>query len=120
MKGHVDEKYRALIAIRVAAPDSQEFIQCWAWIDTAFNGSLELPRSTAAELQLPIESSAEAILADGTKVAMETHGCKVEWFGRTYDTQIVTSDGEYALLGTMLLSGRRLEIDYANDTVSIV
>ena len=85
MKGHVDEKRRALLAIRIAAPESDEFVQCWAWIDTAFNGSLVLPRKTAAELQLPIESSAEAVLADGTRVAMETFGCKLEWFGRAYD-----------------------------------
>lgn len=120
MKGHVDEKCRALVAIRIAAPDRDEFVQCWAWIDTAFNGSLVLPRNTAAELQLPMESSAEAVLADGTRVAMETFGCKVEWFGRAYDTQIVTNDGEYALLGTILLSGRRLEIDYANGNVFII
>jgi clan AA aspartic protease len=120
MKGHVDEKHRALVAIRIAAPESDEFVQCWAWIDTAFNGSLVLPRITAAELRLPMESSGEAILADGTKVAMETFGCKVEWFDREYDTQIVTNDGEYALLGTILLSGRRLEIDYANGEVFII
>ena len=120
MKGHVDEKQRALVAIRVAAPESERFVQCWAWIDTAFNGSLVLPKNTAAELQLPMESSAEAVLADGTKVAMETFGCQVEWFGRTYDTQIVTNDGAYALLGTVLLSSRRLNIDYCNGTVSIV
>ena len=119
MNGHVDEKQRALIAVRLAAPSGERFAQCWAWIDTAFNGSLVLPKSIVDELQLPMESSAEAVLADGSKVAMETYGCQVEWFGRNYDTQVVTNDGEYALLGTILLTGRRLEIDYANGVVNI-
>jgi clan AA aspartic protease len=119
MNGHVDEKKRALIGVRLAAPAGESFVQCWAWIDTAFNGSLVLPKSIVDQLQLPIESSAEAVLADGSKVAMETYGCKVEWFGRSYDTQVVTNDGEYALLGTILLTGRRLEIDYGSGTVTI-
>jgi hypothetical protein len=38
MKGHVDEKQRALIAVRVAVPAVGRIVQCWAWIDTAFNG----------------------------------------------------------------------------------
>jgi clan AA aspartic protease len=119
MRGYVDDRQRALVAIRFAAPNGERFVQCWAWIDTAFNGSLVLPKNTVEELQLPIESSAEAVLADGRKVAMETYGCQVEWFGRNYDTQVVTNDGEYALLGTILLTGRRLEIDYASGTVTV-
>lgn len=119
MIGHVDEKQRALIAVRFAASSGERFVQCWAWIDTAFNGSLVLPKSIVDELQLPMESSAEAVLADGRKVATETYGCQVEWFGRNYDTQVVTNEGEYALLGTILLTGRRLEIDYGSGTVNI-
>ncbi|MFO1003962.1 MAG: hypothetical protein U0936_26905 [Planctomycetaceae bacterium] len=80
--------------------------------------SLVLPKIIVDELRLPMESSAEALLADGSKVAMETFGCVVEWFGRNYDTQVVANDGEHALLGTILLAGRRLEIDYANGRVN--
>jgi clan AA aspartic protease len=119
MKGHVDEKQRALIAIRIAAPSGERFVKCWAWIDTAFNGSLVLPRSIADELRLPMESSAEAVLADGRTVPLETFGCQIEWFGRNYDTQVVTNDGDYALLGTILLAGHRLEVDYVGSTVNI-
>ncbi len=83
------------------------------------HGSRGLPRSTTAELELPMELSAEAILADGTRVGMKASGCKVECFGRMPDTQIAINDGEYALLGTILLAGRCLEIDYANGNVPI-
>jgi hypothetical protein len=33
--------------------------------------------------------------------------------------QIVASDGEYPLLGTMLLAGHRLDIDYESKTVEL-
>jgi hypothetical protein len=53
------------------------------------------------------QSSAEAILADGRSVELETFACFLDWFGKTYETQLAASDGEYPLLGTMLLNGHR-------------
>jgi clan AA aspartic protease len=119
MKGFVDEQLRALIPIRVTGPNDDESREFPVWIDTAFNGSLVLPRSTFEELKLVMESSAEAILADGYKVDLETFGCSVEWFGKHYDTQVVTNDSEYGLLGTMLLVGRQLTVDYESQTVEL-
>ncbi len=118
MNGHVDEQLRALISVCVAARggEPQEIL---VWIDTAFNGSLVIPQAKVDELQLTIESSAEAILANGSKVELETYGCAIEWFGQTFDTQIVTNDGEYGLIGTMLLAGHKLEIDYSAGTVTL-
>jgi clan AA aspartic protease len=89
------------------------------WIDTAFNGGLVIPRKQIAELGLMKESSAEAILADGKVVELETFACFLDWFGSSYETQIVANDGEYPLLGTMLLDGRQLNIDYAAKTMEL-
>lgn len=44
MNGHVDDKLRALIPVSVAASTSDELKEILAWIDTAFNGSLVVPR----------------------------------------------------------------------------
>ena len=88
-----------------------------AWIDTAFNGGLAIPRKQVTELGLSKQSSAEAILADGRSVELETFACFLDWFGNTYETQVAASDGEYPLLGTMLLDGRRLDINYGTKTV---
>jgi clan AA aspartic protease len=90
-----------------------------AWIDTAFNGGLALPRRYVADLGLAKQSSAEAVLADGRTVELETFGCFLDWFGNTYDTQVAASDGEYPLLGTMLLDGHRLNINYAAKTLEL-
>ena len=65
-------------------------------------------------------SSAEAVLADGRTIELEMFACFVDWFGKTYETQIAANDGECPLLGTMLLDGRRLAIDYAAKTVELV
>jgi clan AA aspartic protease len=119
MNGHVDDKLRALIPISVAAGASDERAEVLAWVDTAFNGSLVIPRDKIKELRLVQESSAEAVLADGNTVELETYVCFLEWFGATYETQVVVNDSEFPLLGTMLLAGRRLEIDYEKQTVAI-
>lgn len=89
------------------------------WIDTAFNGGLAMPRKQVAELGLVKESTAEAILADGRSVELETFACFADWFGNCYETQIVASDGEYPLLGTMLLDGHDLDISYLAKTVEL-
>jgi clan AA aspartic protease len=90
-----------------------------AWVDTAFNGGLVIPRDQVVELGLVKESSAEAILADGRVVELETYACFLDWFGDSYETQIVANDGKCSLLGTMLLDGHRLLIDYRAKTVEL-
>lgn len=119
MKGLVDNQLRALVTISVAATESAERHETSAWIDTAFNGSLVIPQSQVDSLGLVKESSAEAILADGNTVELETFACFVDWFGKIYETQIVVNDSQYALLGTMLLAGHHLEIDYEQRTVML-
>jgi predicted aspartyl protease len=80
---------------------------------------LAIPRAQVAALGLDQESSAEAVLADGSTVELETFACFLDWFGNTYQTQVAASDGEYPLLGTMLLDGHRLTVDFAAKTVGL-
>ena len=119
MKGFIDDELRALLRIPLSASHDGNRLDLFVWIDTAFNGGLAIPRKQIAELGLVKESSAEAILADGQTVELETFGCFFDWFSESYETQIVASDGEYALLGTMLLDGHRLNIDYNAKTVDL-
>ncbi len=86
-------------------------------MDTAFNGGLTTPQSLAAALGLATGVSANAVLADESGVALDSFICYVDWFGATYRTQAVATDAAYPLLGTQLLAGRRLVIDYAAGTV---
>ena len=119
MNGLVDDQLRALLRVPVSATRDGERRDLVAWVDTAFNGGLAIPRKQVAELGLSRQSSAEAILADGRSVELEMFACVLDWFGNTYETQVAASDGEYPLLGTMLLTGRRLDINYAAKTVEL-
>jgi clan AA aspartic protease len=117
VNGVVDDKLRALLRVPVSASPKGSRTHIVVWIDTAFNGGLVIPRKQIAELGLVQESSAEAILADGHSIELETFACFLDWFGNSYETQIVANDGEFPLLGTTLLDGHRLEIDYTAKTV---
>jgi clan AA aspartic protease len=119
VKGKVDDKLRALISVPVAATRQGDRVELTAWIDTAFNGGLVIPRKHIEALHLVLESSAEAILADGQVVELETYACFLDWFGATYETQIAASDSEVSLLGTQLLDQHKLDVDYKARTVSL-
>ena len=119
MNGLVDDQLRALLRVPVSKSRDGERTDLMVWIDTAFNGSLTIPHEQVTTLGLSKESSAEAILADGRSVELETFACFLDWFGNTYETQIVASDGKYPLLGTQLLDGHRLDINYLTKTVEL-
>ncbi len=119
MRGFVDDNQRALLRVPVSASRNCSRTDIVVWIDTAFNGGLVVPRKQIAELGLVQESSAEAILADGQTIELETSACFLDWFGSSYETQITANDGEFPLLGTLLLDGHRLEIDYNAKTVEL-
>jgi clan AA aspartic protease len=119
VNGFVDDQLRALLRVPVPGSRDEERTDLLVWIDTAFNGGLAIPRKQVGELGLSKESSAEAILADGRSVELETFACFLDWFGNTYETQIAASDGEYPLLGTVLLDGCRLDSNYSAKTVEL-
>ena len=119
MTGHVDGQLRALLRLPLAASRDGPRQDVEAWVDTAFTGGLALPRPVVAGLGLPQEASTDAVLADGRTVTVEMFGCYLDWFGGTYQTQVVAGDAALPLLGTQLLAGRRLIIDYAVGTVEL-
>ena len=120
MNGLVDESLRALVDVLVAADRETPPVPLKAWVDTAFNGSLVVPRSMIESLGLQQASTTQAILADGQIADMETFTCYLYWFGGVYRTQIVANDGEFALLGTILLMGRKITIDYLHRNLEVV
>jgi clan AA aspartic protease len=120
VNGLVDDQLRALISLPIGSGKDGQRKEITFWIDTAFNGSLVIPNHLISELQLKKESSTEAILADGSLVELETFACFFSWFGKQYETQVIANDGQYALLGTSLLNGHRLLIDYTDRVVELL
>ena len=119
MNGHVDESRRALINVAIRAKLDGDATSLDAWIDTAFDGHFVFPTTLIEELGLETLVETEAILADGTKVLMETFVGYMEWFGELIPVQVVANEGQFPLLGTALLDDRQLHIDYRNQTVAL-
>lgn len=119
MTGRVDGDGRALVRVPAGATAGGPRTEVEAWVDTAFTGGLTMPRAVAAGLGLAAGASIDAVLADGSQVALDSFVCHLDWFGGTYRVQAVATDAAYPLLGTQLLAGRRLVIDYAAGTVEL-
>jgi clan AA aspartic protease len=117
VNGIVDESRRALLDVSLAAAKGAKRQVFTVWIDTAFNGGLVIPRRHIERLGLKQASTTQAFLADGHLVDLETYTCHLDWFGEEYRTQVVANDGEYPLLGTLLLADRKLTIDYRTKTL---
>ncbi len=113
MIGRVDERSRALIDVPVRREPNSEEASVTAWIDTAFDGHLVFPKRLIEELELESLVETEAVLADGTRVTLETFVCYVDWFGKKIPLQVIANDGKLPLLGTGLLEERVLHIDYS-------
>ena len=113
MNGHVDENGRALLNVLVSRSDSDPTVPVTTWIDTAFDGHLVFSRTLIEELDLDPLVETEAILADGSKVVLETFFCTLDWFGEQIPLQVIANEGRFPLLGTGLLEQRVLHIDYA-------
>lgn len=78
MNGLVDDRNRALIPIRVASSLKSEPSEILAWIDTAFDGHLVFSNELINKLQLDSLVETEAILADGSKIIMESYFCVID------------------------------------------
>ncbi len=58
------------LAVRRAESDAPTAVT--VWIDTAFNGFLVFPQEMITKLALQPEAATEAILADGSRVTLES------------------------------------------------
>ena len=87
MKGRVDNAGRALIEIALRKSVEREWTQVEAWIDTGFTGDLVMPISSIERLGLELSGSVDAILADGSQIALSTYTCIIEWFGGTVNVK---------------------------------
>ena len=119
MNGHVDEFGQALLNLKIRPKAEADTVGISAWIDTAFNGELVIPRSTIETANLQQSAGIRARLADGNEVTMESFTCILDWFGETRIVEVIANDGQVPLLGIGLLIGRRLTVDYSESIVTL-
>lgn len=83
-------------------------------IDTGFNDHLTLPPQAVSAMNLPLYSSTPARLADGSEALLPIHLVTIVWDNIEKVVPILAS-GYKLLLGTALMGGYHLEIDFTNN-----
>jgi predicted aspartyl protease len=119
MNGLVDQAGRALVDIELKADHDGPSRLTATWIDTAFTGDLVLPNALIDELGLPLTGTVSATLADGSKTALKTYRCFVQWFDEWRRLEVVANAGQHPRLGVGLLLGRQLRIDYRSKRITL-
>ena len=107
-----------VIALKVGG--SREEVTIEGILDTGFNGFLCLPISVATSLGLELIGAPASELADGTVTQDDLlFAGQVEWNGTKREVEILLTRSEETLIGTALLTGYHVALDYATSTVSI-
>ena len=112
MKAWIDNENRALVEVSVASNAKGKRENIGAWIDTAFDGHLVMPKSEIERLGLHVLADTDAVLADGTTVRLRCYYCVVDWLDQPIPVQVAENAGILPLIGTALLSMVDLRINY--------
>jgi len=117
MFGYFDEAGSPTISVSVSGRRTGITID--AIIDTGFNGALSIPISVAIPLGLELTATVEYELADGTIKQQMMFEATIQLGDEFFDTDILVNESDIALLGSELLKGKVLTVDYGNGTVEI-
>ena len=93
------------------------FVECV--IDTGFSGGLVLPRDVVDELGLTIFGQMPFEVVSGAQMSADFTEVKIKWLDEERIIDVIVSESDDALIGTALLDGARLTIDYLANAVSI-
>jgi clan AA aspartic protease len=88
-------------------------------IDTGFDGDLCLPVKMAIQLGLELYGESAVEFADGSKKNELVFLGAVIWQDQERAARIFLTNSQDALIGSGLMQGQKLAIDYANYTVTI-
>jgi clan AA aspartic protease len=109
--GQVDG-LQAEIDVVFRVPDSPNVKIKFA-VDTGFVGAMTLSPEAVAALNLPFFEPMEANLADCTSIVVNVHVASIIWEGREIDV-LVLAMGRRPLLGTALLAGKELVVQFVD------
>jgi clan AA aspartic protease len=108
----------ALVRLTVRGPHRQE-VEIEFFLDTGFAGFLTLPPATVAALALPFAYRIPAYLADGSHVILHAYDAVVLWDGAERSVEVLAAGGE-ALLGTSLMDGYEINIQFTDGGLVII
>ena len=90
-----------------------------AVIDTGFNGTLSLPEPLIRRLGWHWIGHESYEIATGDVVREKVFVGRIQWLGQVREVDVVASHARDILIGTRLLEGRRLIIDFRENHVRI-
>ena len=112
--GSVNALREAIVQIRFVGGPSFECV-----IDTGFDGALILPASVAEQLRLPIVARLVFELVGGARMTADVALGEIEWLGERRSVEVILSESNDALIGTEILEGAKLVIDYADRVINL-
>ena len=120
LQGWLREDEQAVVELGVACRDGS-IRTVPAVIDTGFNGQVSLARRVVDELDPPLtyEGTVEAELANGAVVEEEVYSGTIRFDGEELTAEIVITDAEDTLIGTGLLTGKVLQMNFATREVTV-
>ena len=110
--GRVTATREALLRLRLSAGETVECL-----VDTGFTGALVLPQTLVTRLKLPVVGREVFEMVGGRQFVASVAFADIEWLGETRTVRVIVSDD--TLLGTELLEGTRLTIDYIDHTLAV-
>jgi clan AA aspartic protease len=117
MTGNVFGRHAFLkVPLRVA---QGQLIEIEFVVDTGFVGYLTLPPAAIAALGLPFRQNIPAKLADGSSIKVDTYTAVILWNGEERAVEVIAT-GDHPLLGTSLLDGCGLDIQFIENGFVIV
>jgi clan AA aspartic protease len=112
--GRVNAILEAYLLLSV---DEDNSLECL--VDTGFSGALVLPQEFVARLNT-IEVGRELFnVVGGNQMEADIVLVEVEWLGIKRLIRAIVSEGDDALIGTELLDGTVLTVDYIDATVKV-
>jgi clan AA aspartic protease len=104
---------RATIPVTFLLPEQPNFSIGFV-IDTGFNEHLTLPQHAISAMNLPLYSTMQARLADGSTALLPIHLATILWDSEEKMIPILAT-GMKPLLGTALLQGFHVSIHFIED-----
>ena len=118
IKGEISTDGSPIIETRVIGSRAETTLK--GILDAGFTGHLCLPMTMAVSLGLELIDLEKVELADGTILEDEPIFLgRMEWDGGIIKTRIVLTRSADCLLGTALLRGMEVRLNYSTNKVSI-
>src|SRR5947209_1402651 len=105
--GNVNASLEARILVKLAGGAS---VRCL--VDTGFTGALVLPRAFITNNALRIVGRETFITVEEHVIEADIAVAEVEWLGETQTRRAIVSEAGEAMIGTEMLIGTVLTIDY--------